>query len=213
MEINFNKYRPILLKTEVNKLNKFSDYKYFITKDKFQEILIEIPKKDIDIEKLKYFLFNLGYLENEEEISSWIYKVKVKNSNKKIEDLEYCYYYLYLKYYKNKNMDNIYNSITKLGKATFKYMSFPKEGDNFIISFQKIFHQGKNTSFFNFLYEELKKRLTLEKFNFFEEYFINYNSELGRDLILKYLNENTQEKVKDKKIEANLQFLKDIIKK
>ena len=43
MEINFGKYRPIVLKTEVNKLEKILYHRYFLTKIEFDKILIEIP--------------------------------------------------------------------------------------------------------------------------------------------------------------------------
>lgn len=211
MEINFGKYRPMVLKTEVNKLEKILCHKCFLPKVEFDKILIEIPKKDIDIEKMKSFLYNLDYLEKEEEISTWIHKIKVKSSSKKVDDLEYCFYNIFLIYYGVENMDSIYNAITKLGKNTFKYMNIPK--DNFTRSFQKLFHQGKNISFFNFLYEEFKKRVMTEKFNFFEEYLINYNSELGKDLITKYVNEiSKKENIVDKKLKNNLEIFKEIIR-
>lgn len=211
MNINFNKYKPIILKIEINKMEKICDYKYFISKQEFEKILDEILKKDISIDKLKYFLFNLKYLKNK-EISTWIYKIKIRRPNKKIEGLEYCYYWVYLKYYKSDNMENIYNSITKLGKNTFQYMSLPKERDNFIASFQKLFHQGNNMSFLNFLYDEFKKRLSLNNFTFFEEYIIDYNNTLGKDLIKRYIRETLKEGIKDNKIKNNLLLLEERIK-
>ncbi|MBM6876141.1 hypothetical protein [Fusobacterium mortiferum] len=212
MEINFGKYRPIVLKTEVNKLEKILYHRYFLTKIEFDKILIEIPKKDIDIEKMKSFLYNLDYLEKDDEISTWIYKIKVKSSSRKVDGLEYCFYNIFLKYYGNENMENIYNAITNLGKNTFKYMNIPK--NNFTISFQKLFHQGKNVSFINFLYEELRKRAYSERFDFFEEYFINYNSDLGKDLLNRFIGDTLKKENKiDNKLKNNLEIFKNILEK
>lgn len=212
MEINFKKYEPIITKVEVNKLEKILDYRYFLKEKEFNKILEEIPKKDIDIKKLEKFLYNLRYIKDENEISSWIYKIKIKSASHKSENLIYCYYWIYLKYYKSNNMESIYNSITKLGKNTFRYMDLKKQDNGFVKSFQKLFYQGKNISFFVFLYEELLKRISLGNFNFFEEYLIDYNSDLGKDLIEKILKENNL-KIKNEEIKKNKEFLEELFQK
>lgn len=207
MEINFSRYRPSIINIELNRMEKFVVYKYFLKKEEFDKILEIIPKKDITIENLKYFLYNLKYI-HEDEVSSWIYKIKIKSFEKKSTELLYCYYYVYITYYKNKNMENIYNAVTKLGKKTFKYMELQKERNSFTDSFQQIFYQGKNISFFNFLFEEFKKRISLKRFIFFEEYFIKYNSILTEDLMRKYTKENS----KDKNAMENFEILENKIK-
>lgn len=212
MEINFKKYKPIIAEVEVNKLEKILDYKYFLREKEFKKILEEIPQKDIDIKELEKFLYNLRYIKDENEISSWIYKIKIKPLSSKSKDLIYCYYWIYLKYYKSNNMEAIYNSITKLGKNTYKYMDLKKQDNNFVKSFQKLFYQGKNISFFIFLYEELLKRISLGNFYFFEEYLIDYNSDLGKDLIKKVLEENNL-KIKNEEIKKNKEFLEELFQK
>lgn len=210
MEINFNKYKPVVINIEVNKLEKVLNYKYFLKKAEFNKILEIIPKKDLTIENLKYFLYNLEYI-HEDEVSSWIYKIKIKSSEKKSKDIIYCYYWTYIKYYKNKNMENIYNAITKLGKNTFKYMDLQNEKNKFTENFQKLFHQGKNISFFNFLYEEFKKEIILHNFTFFEEYFIRHNSTLAKDLIKKYMKKELNENIQNKKIKENFEVFESRI--
>lgn len=208
MEIKFNKYKPRALKIEINKLEKFLNYKYHLPKKKFEEILNKITKKDIDIEELKAFLYNLDYLPDK-DISTYLYQIKLKKNND-IENIEYCYYWVYLNYYTSEYMENIYIALTKLGKSTFKYTNSSKIKNEIILNFHQLFHQGKNINFFTFLYNEFQKRVSLKNFSFFEDYFINYNSKLAKEIINKYFQEF--QNTKDKKIEENIETLKEIMK-
>lgn len=208
MEINFKEYKPFNLNIRIKKLEKIPEYRYKLEKKEFEDLKKHIEKRDIELEELKKFLFNLKHLK-EEEISYWIYKIKFRKPKDRINGLEYIYYAVYLNYYKTENMENIYSAITKLGKQTFNYMISPsKDEEYFLKNIQRLFHKEKNISFFNFIYEEFKKQMLREDNLFYEEFLIEYNSILSKDLLELFLKEIKEKNIKLEKATEYLNFIK-----
>lgn len=207
MSIEFEKYRPKKLLIELNKLNRLQNNKNEISITMIEKTTNLISKQDIEIEDVKKLLYNLKKIKNEERVASILYNLKLRQANKKVENLEEALYFNFLYYYESKFKNQIYNSLVKIGKELYRYMEKSLD-DRFKLEFQKIFYSGSNISFFQFLYKDFEKDIETKSFRFFQNYMINYDSEIARDLVKKYEKEH---KIKDSIVKVNLEKIKIII--
>lgn len=186
---NLKRYSPHGLKIQVQKMETFN----FLNekKDSFylKKLIERIQRENITLDDLKIFLVNIKkifLLFPEEEVLKGIDNIRIKKFDGKVDFIEKYIYNSALEMITCERFDIFYTHLNRLGKNLFKYMSFPKENEDFRRNFQKTFEKVYNKTFEGFLWEQWSKELnSSEKEIFFKNYFIDKNSSIYKKLLQK----------------------------
>lgn len=177
-----DKLKPHKMKTVENRIKNDRLYDYKMSCIQLENFLSTGLKKDLTEEEVKIFLSNyqkITELRSVDEANKILGGLTISTEVKEIENLIYFIYMIFINLYKVNEFEKSHNHLKNFFQKAKRYVI--RKNSIMETNFYS-FMDKSNKSFFDFLIENMRKETEEKRGRFYENYMIEFQSELYQDL-------------------------------